>query len=115
MQEIQYDLSNLMEFAAGDEHFIKEMLEFFIKDTPDALNKLKDAVEENDYEKIYQISHKFSSQLSLVAIEKVSILMNEIEKTALAKTDLGSIQMKVSEATSACLYVIDRIKKDYNL
>ena len=115
MQEVNYNIDNLVEFAAGDKNFIKEMLEFFVSDSPEVLMNLKNAASNIDYENIYQISHKFSSQLSLVEINEVASLMNEIEKKAFAKEGIDEIRNKIDISIDIILAAISRIKKDFKI
>ena len=115
MEEGNYNISNLIDFAAGDENFIREMLEFFVTDSPEVLINLKNATENSDYEIIRQVSHKFSSQLSLVEIDEVNVLMSEIEHLALEKAEIDKIKDRVDQAVILCLESIAKIKTDFDL
>lgn len=79
----------LMDFAEGDDTFIKNMISVFLENTPETLTSILKSNENNDIKTLKEEIHKLKSSLSLLGISKasdsVAIIENEIETNPLGQ------------------------------
>lgn len=73
------DLSMLKDITKGNEAFMLKMIAMFIDDTPKKLEEMSLALENNDYQKISALGHKFKPSIDAVAIKKLRDTVREIE------------------------------------
>jgi HPt (histidine-containing phosphotransfer) domain-containing protein len=78
-----------MDFAEGDDTFIKNMISVFLENTPETLTSILKSNENNDIKTLKEEIHKLKSSLSLLGISKasdsVAIIENEIETNPLGQ------------------------------
>ncbi len=74
-----YNLDKLQELSGGDEEFIVSVVEVFIEETPQDLLNLKNAIENKDFEGIYQNAHKIKPNVDLLGMEEVRQNAYDIE------------------------------------
>ena len=85
-------LSYLNVLSQGDRNFEKEIIEFYLKQTPSTFEKLEKAVEDANFELIRYVSHKLRPSFSLMGI-KENDLLKTIEDNALNRSGLEKIQL----------------------
>jgi CheY-like chemotaxis protein/nitrogen-specific signal transduction histidine kinase/HPt (histidine-containing phosphotransfer) domain-containing protein len=74
-----FDLKYLHEFLENDQNYINEMVDLFIKKTPEVLKSLEEANNRNDSVKLKDGLHKLRSSLSLMGIAKGLEIATRIE------------------------------------
>lgn len=77
-----YDLSYLIEHAAGDTVFLKEMITEFLNETPNQLSELNHDIKDEDYKKIKFTSHSMKGLFLTLGMNKAAKLLKEIETYA---------------------------------
>jgi signal transduction histidine kinase/CheY-like chemotaxis protein len=86
-----YDLTYLKEHADGDENFLREMIQIFLKDTPQIISDLKTSINEENFEKIKFNSHSMKGGFLTLGITQAGELIREIERMAEQKSNLQEI------------------------
>jgi HPt (histidine-containing phosphotransfer) domain-containing protein len=93
-----FDLSFLTEIADGSTEFIVESIDMFLHQTPDLLNTIGEAIQNNDLVTVAAASHKLKPNLGFFGMTTCQTLMQEIETTAKKGDDDASIAAKYHEA-----------------
>lgn len=75
------DLTYLHEFSGGDPIFIKDMLETFLAETPDALVALENYAETEDWQEVYKLVHKLKPNLMMLGMQQLQEQAITIEAT----------------------------------
>jgi signal transduction histidine kinase/CheY-like chemotaxis protein/HPt (histidine-containing phosphotransfer) domain-containing protein len=78
---VKIDLHNLYHISGGDEHFIKQMLESFIKTTEKGLHDMEEAAMNQKWESVADLSHKIQPPCRHIGAMNLYNLLNKIEKT----------------------------------
>lgn len=94
--EKPYSLHHLTELDDPD-CFI-EVLQLFLKSTPVTLSKISRAIGENNWEQVYNQSHKLKSSLGLLQMNKLLSLITQIESDAKNKNNLTRIHENFKKA-----------------
>lgn len=84
-----YNLSHLIEMDDADCFY--EVLHLFLESTPVTLNEISQAIEENNWEQVYKLSHKLKSSLGLLQMNNLLSLVTQMESDAKGKTNLNRI------------------------
>jgi CheY-like chemotaxis protein len=91
--ELQYiNLGFIEEVSEGNVDFVREMIEYFLSNTPAFLLDFKKSIEKEDWDSIRQQSHKFSTQLSYMGINMLVKDVELIEKYASEKKHINIIK-----------------------
>jgi len=74
-----YNLDKLTELSGGDEEFILSVISVFLEETPQDLASLKDAIQTETFDDIYQHAHKIKPNVDLMGMEEVRVKVLQIE------------------------------------
>lgn len=103
------DLSYLREMAMGDEDIVIETTEMFIKDIPDALQKMKTFSDNEEWENLAKLAHKIKPNLTYMGIERGRELIVDIEEEANSNGISADIRDKVTEFDEICNQAIEEL------
>lgn len=92
-----YDLSYLIEHAAGDTIFLKEMITEFLNETPNQLFELNRDIKDEDYKKIKFTSHSMKGLFLTLGMNKAAKLLKEIETCAEEQSSFSTIVKNYEE------------------
>ena len=73
------DLSSLQEMTFGDEALLKEVLEQFVKDTRQDLDRLRQDIVEHNEENIPEVAHKLSGRIGQIGASALSARFRQFE------------------------------------
>ena len=95
--EAKIDLSYLKEIAEGNDEFIIEMIEMFLQRTPEALEKLNESFQKQNWEELRLIAHRIKPSYSYVGLPEIQIMLSEIESCSHTKDDINKIPVIISQ------------------
>lgn len=84
---VPYNLEYLQEIGSGNIAFVKSVIELFLKESPENISNLNNAVNGKDYAAAKQHAHKLKSSLRALGAEVPATISAEIEAAALAKNN----------------------------
>jgi HPt (histidine-containing phosphotransfer) domain-containing protein len=90
-KEIIIDLTYLKEVATGDTEFIIEMIDIFLLQTPGYVEQLTAAVDQKDWIKMADLSHKIKPTLAFMGVESAKNTLQEIETKSRNQEDYDGI------------------------
>jgi len=113
------DLMYLNEMMGGKKHLIKGILDAFLKQAPQELHSLNEAVIKNDYVTIKNFAHTMKSSVSIMGISTLTPILLEMEDLGAAKEGsdkYGSRDEKIKELTRRlniiCKQAIAEVEKE---
>ena len=112
--EQHYKLARVKELAGGDMDFVKALAEAFLEEVPEDAQRLKKAVEEQDFFNTYQAAHKMKPTIDLFELGVLDDLIvvqdwGKLEKSA---EDCSS---ELSLVLSAVENASEELKSDFDL
>jgi HPt (histidine-containing phosphotransfer) domain-containing protein len=110
-----YNLEYLEEISSGDSGFIIDMLNDFVKNTPDILSEIDKHINAADWEQLYKSVHKFIPTFEFVGAEKIRNELRNLEQISKSQTNLESIDPLLKNIKSFCNNIILEIKSDFNI
>lgn len=112
--EKRCNLNYLSEMMGGKKHLIREILDAFLKQFPQDLESINEAILENDYITIKNTAHSMKSSVSIIGASIVLPILNKIEELARKEENIQLIEELGNELTSICKEIIVEIKNEYN-
>lgn len=78
-KEVVIDLSYLREVASDNTEFMIEMIDIFLAQTPGYIDQLTTAIDQKDWSKMAELSHKIKPTMSFMGVESAKDTLGEIE------------------------------------
>lgn len=78
-KEVVIDLSYLREVASDNTEFMIEMIDIFLAQTPGYIDQLTTAIDQKDWSKMAELSHKIKPTMSFMGVESAKNALGEIE------------------------------------
>ena len=76
------DLQHFKSLTMGDKTFMREMIELYLQRNPDDLQQLGNAVQNNDYKLIKDLSHKMKTSVGFMGLTQLLGPLNDMETLA---------------------------------
>jgi HPt (histidine-containing phosphotransfer) domain-containing protein len=92
-----FDLTFLLEIADGSNEFLVESIELFLKQTPELMLAINDAIHAKEWVTAAQSAHKLKPNLGFFGMIESQSLMQEIEAIAKTGQHNPEINVKFSE------------------
>jgi PAS domain S-box-containing protein len=77
---IEVDLSYLFELSGDDPFFVRDMIETFLKETPEALRRTNEYFRKKDWEPLYRQVHSLKPNLMMLGMKAQESMAAEVEK-----------------------------------
>ena len=90
-QSIQINMDYLKELSAGNIEFELEMIQLFLKQIPEELQNIEQAIDSNDVQKLKDLCHKVKSSFDIFGLQNISTILGEIVKDQ--KEEKGKIEL----------------------
>lgn len=74
------DLTYLIEISNGDNSFIKEMIEVYIQQTPEALANLEKYLIEKDWKMLQGVTHKMKPSFTFFGLKEMYTIIDSMEE-----------------------------------
>jgi CheY-like chemotaxis protein len=79
VQENLYNLERLKVIAAGDQEFIQKMIQLFLSQSVENIEKINDAVHSGDLDKLKGVAHKMKPSVNILGISAITDIILKIE------------------------------------
>jgi len=98
-----------------DKKLERELVIFFVENTPKTIELLYEALNVTDWKKLKDIFHKFTNQLNYFGLDNASKLSENLEKTNFHNFHEQKTLHNIKEIEKNCLLAIKDLKIDYKL
>jgi len=103
-----YDLGPLRLISGENEPFVKEMVDLFISDTQQGLDRLKELLEQEAWQDASELAHKMISPCRHLKADRLGAYLKEIENIPAVRLTAG----EALEKLSAARVEFERIRED---
>lgn len=114
-QEKNYNLNYLKEISGGDEHFVSEMIEYFVLNTPEILIQLNRYYQNGELEKLGNQAHKFASNVAFLGAQQLDDLLEQVHINVQQNEKLNDIPQMLKIIEEKCQTIVIELKEDFNL
>ncbi len=104
------NLSYLNSVCDGDQDFIRDMLETFIKNTPPILTEMKNMATNAEWEEVGNLAHKLKPSITFVGLERAKELVQTIEQSSKTENETKKLEALISDLSSIVKVAIEELK-----
>ena len=105
-----FSMDELKKITHGNAEFLGEVIKIFVTETSKELFKIKNAFEDQDYNKISDLAHKLKSSYRIIGFKRMDILAH-LEDLKHAKPIDTEITSLIEELTSITNQIFDELKE----
>lgn len=102
----------LTEMVNGKKNLITEIMDTFLKQIPQELQSINDAVLKNDYPLIKSLAHKMKSSVSIMGISSLTPVLIEMMDLGEKATDIEKIKELNQKLNLICKKAMEEIEKE---
>lgn len=113
--EKYFDLKYLEEISEGDKEFSSTLISYFIDNTPKVLNSLKEETQNQNWEQVRHIAHKFKPQVQYMGIHQISEVVEQVEQNAHNRESLDQIWLQVQIIEKTCQVAIKQLTAELKI
>ena len=110
MEPKLYNLEQIELMAEGNKEFVMTMVNMFVELTPELVNRIKKGLIDNNYDEIKSAAHKLKPSIDMMGIELIKNEIREIEKLALNKADVYTLNNKIVFLENTLNKVLEQLK-----
>lgn len=110
-----YNLDKINEMADGDEDFISSVISVFLEEVPQDLEGLENALEQQNYEQVYQLAHKIKPNVDLLGMEQTRATALQLETLGKNAANMSEIKEIFPLLKKDVQQVVSELKKDFGL
>jgi HPt (histidine-containing phosphotransfer) domain-containing protein len=93
---MKIDLDYIYTISDGDRDFIREILETFVKITPESIDAINESLEQKQWKEVARVAHKIKPSILLLGVDELTKLIKEIEQMAKNQEELDQLTTKIS-------------------
>lgn len=106
------DLKYLIDLMGSKKNLIKGIMDAFLKQIPEDLGRINDAIIKIDYSTIKIFSHTMKSSVSIMGISVLAPILQKMEDLAEITTDIEEIKLLNTELNLICKQAIVEIERE---
>ena len=110
-----YSLDKINEMADGDNDFINSVISVFLEEVPQDLSSLESALENEDYQQVYQLAHKIKPNVDLLGMEQTRAAALEMETLGKSEANMAEIKNIFPSLKKDIDQVVAELRNDFNL
>jgi HPt (histidine-containing phosphotransfer) domain-containing protein len=105
------DLTYLQDLSCGNKEFENQIICQFIKQVPQEITSLEQAINKKDYSAMRSLAHSMKSSVSYLGlINELGPMLQEIENQAVSQTDLSIIMACFDSIEFTCRQAVNEAK-----
>jgi len=109
------DLRHLDKYTGGDREITIQLIEIFLRQVPEAIDKLAYHIPRNDWKEVHAIAHKVKSSIAIFELTEMKNLIMKIENHArdleFTETIPGDFESFVKGAQPVLNFLVAELKK----
>lgn len=107
------NLEYLETMTDGDADMMQTMLEMLIAEIPEEMDNMKQCAEKEDWNEIFQISHKMKTTLSYIGNTEMIELNRQIEHDARHREDISTLPARIATLCAMSVPVVEELGQAY--
>lgn len=110
MDDKLYNLDSLYKLLNQDAEEVQEMVHMFIEIAPATLSEMEEAYDEENFEELGKLAHKFKGNLRLLNIHSLEDTILNLEKYSKENRKLDEIKRLMDKLETTLPKVIEQLK-----
>lgn len=106
------DLKYIINITNEKKFLIKEIIDAFLKQVPEELQSINDAITKTDYVIIKNIAHTMQSSVSIMGISVLAPILQEMENLGATAAGIERIKQLNQKLNLICKQATEEIKRE---
>ncbi|MBI4947278.1 MAG: Hpt domain-containing protein [Bacteroidetes bacterium] len=106
------DFSYLSETMGEKKHLVKEIIDVFLKQVPEELQSINNAITKADYSIIKNSAHTMKSSVSIMGISELAPVLQEMEALGATASNIEKIKALNQKLDFTCKQAIKEIERE---
>ena len=111
-KEAGMNLDFLEKFTGGDQELTIQLMEIFLKQVPEAVQKLSHSIASHDWTETHAVSHKIKSSIAIFELNELKKLITNIEEYSRDKVNLEKIPNAFSAFREGTRYAVRNLEAE---
>jgi len=111
-REAGMNLDFLEKFTGGDQELAIQLIEIFLKQIPEAIQKLNQSISTQDWKETHAIAHKIKSSIAIFELNELKKLITNIEEYSRDLTSLDKIPNAFSAFREGTRHVMRNLEAE---
>lgn len=104
------DLTYLKQVSNGDDNFIIEMIDVYLRETPEAIRNLENHFKNKEWKKFRAVTHKMKPSFSFFGLKDLYATVDSMEEYAGSETHLERLPELISKIKLTCLQAMQELE-----
>lgn len=109
------NLDYLIKITRGDKNNLNSILDILLKETPEEISILDEAIEKTNYVLISDISHKIRSSFSMLGISVLNLILEEMERLGAVATGIERIAKLNRRVHTVFIRAMEEVRAAVNI
>lgn len=105
-----YSISKIEGMSRGNDDFVKRMIEIFVDDIPKSLDKITQALSEENYAIIKAAVHRIKPSLKMMSVNSIEQDVEKLETYCAESLSLDEVPALVARIEEVLLSVVTQLK-----
>jgi PAS domain S-box-containing protein len=106
------NLGFLREISDNNEQFYIEFIELFLRNTPQSLQDMQEAITTMNWDKLRQSAHKAKPSFNYVGLKEMNLLAAKIEENAKQQKDMQANQDMLNQISQCCSKAFTELEQE---
>lgn len=106
------NLAYLQDLAEGNQQFMNEIIEMFIRDLPDAIVQMQLYCDNKDWDKLKSVAHKMKPSLTFIGLTNLQKEIQKIETSAGERAGLEKLPAIILKTQWVIQQVVEELKTE---
>lgn len=106
------NLAYLVDLAEGNQQFINEIIEMFIRDLPDAVEQMQKYCDNKEWDRLKAVAHKMKPSLSFIGLTNFQKEIQKIETSAAERAGLDKLPAIILKSQWVVQQVVEELKAE---
>jgi len=105
-----FSLNKIETLGRGNTEFVKEMMDLFVQHTPETLDEMEEAINNNDWKRIANLAHFMKPSIRNLAVSSIFNDLEELENIIAAPADIDQVWVLFDRVRSVLGEVTAQLK-----
>lgn len=111
-KEYSYNLSELIQLSNGNNDFLANMVEIFIRSSSEIISKIKNAILNSDWKNVSELAHKAVPSFHFMGLSNLAEKLKFIENNATNEGERKHINEMIGFIDKNLTVILDDLEKE---
>lgn len=111
LKQSTFDISAMNKFTGGDMDLTLQLIDIFLKQTPAAIEKMRELIPQKKWKEIHSIAHKTKSSVAIFELNELKRVITLIEEYTRDGVNLDEVPVLFDLFASGCKPILEHLRE----